>query len=98
MFKFFTKEIIKSFPVPIYIVINVDNFNLWFNHPNNRATYAHPGIFLRLDKLSLGHILEYMEKCYGIGRECLQSEEYDVHSFYDEIRKDWLKKLNNEFQ
>lgn len=79
---------------PAYIVINVDNFNLWFNHPDNGATYAHPGIFLRLDKLSTNHIVEYMEKCYGINGYNVPSEEYDVQNFMDIIRKDWIKKIN----
>ena len=30
------------------IIFNVDNFNIWFNHPENGATYANSGIFKRL--------------------------------------------------
>ena len=48
------------------IIFNVDNFNIWFNHPGNGATYANSGIFKRTDKLSETHIDEYLAKCYGI--------------------------------
>ena len=91
MWKFFTREIIKPFPVPTYIIWNIENFNNWFNNPDNNAVYANPGIFLRTDKLSVSHVLDYMEKCYGI----VQSEaykEHDVYAFTDLVRKDWLKK------
>jgi hypothetical protein len=96
MWEFFKKKVVKPFQVPTYIIINVDNFNLWFNNPNNGATYAHPGIFLRLDKLSLAHIWEYMENCYGIERESLISLGYDVSGFERAIRQDWLNKLKTK--
>jgi hypothetical protein len=48
------------------IIFNVANFNIWFNHPENGATYANPGIFKRTDKLSESHVDEYLAKCYGI--------------------------------
>ncbi len=93
MFKFFTKEIIIPFEVPEYIILNVDNFNLWFNSPKDAGIYAHPGIFLRLDKLSIGYIIEYIENCYGIvSKEA--SVKYDLYKFHDEIRADWRKRLN----
>ena len=94
MLKFFTKEIIKPFPVPSYIIFNVDNFNAWFNAPDNGATYAHPGIFLRLDKLSDSHIKDYLEKCYGIIDDS-HSYTYDmIRDFHIDIRVDWLEKNN----
>jgi hypothetical protein len=43
------------------LFFNVDNFNKWFNDPNNKAVYANTGIFLRLDKLSESH-KDYLEK------------------------------------
>jgi hypothetical protein len=91
----FTKTIVKYYPVPDYIVISVDNFNLWFNAPNNCATYAHPGIFLRLDKLSQHHIEEYFEICYGItekNHNFVYSFEKTICGFMEEIRLDWRKK------
>lgn len=84
----------KKFITPAYIVMNVDNFNAWFNHPDNNATYAHPGIFLRLDKLSANHVTEYLEKCYDLKKEDLISPEYDTHIFMEKIIKDWLQKLH----
>ena len=69
MLKIFTKEVIKPFPVPEFIVLNVDNFNTWFKAKDNNAVYANEGIFLRLDKLSVSHVTDYMEKCYGIKPE-----------------------------
>jgi len=96
MFKFFTKEIIKPFPVPSYIMFNVDNFNTWFNAPDNGATYAHVGIFLRTDKLSLNHVTEYMEKCYGISEWKNNHVPDTVWAFYEEVRADWIKKLSEK--
>lgn len=98
LFKFFTREVIvhKPFPVPEYIVFSVDNFNKWFNDRNNGATYAHSGIFLRTDKLDESHVVEYMEKCYGI-TNCgafmwSKPSATMVNEFYYEIRKNWLKR------
>ena len=98
MLKIFTKEIVKPFPVPGYIVFNVDNFNNWFNNPNNNAVYANPGIFLRLDKLSASHVIDYIEKCYGISYTMdefyyLYGEEDALIKFVSEIREDWKKRL-----
>ena len=88
MLKFFTKEVIKLFPVPEYIVFNVQNFNAWFNSPNNNAVYANPGIFLRLDKFGLAHVTDYLEKCYGI-----TSTDGDVLlKFKNAIIEDWKIK------
>lgn len=88
---FFSKKQ-EPHQVPEYIILSVDNFNTWFNNPNNNAVYAHPGIFLRIDKLSLAHILDYIEKCYGISHE-KSSEKYDVYKFLDEIRLNWKRKI-----
>ena len=81
------------------VVFNVENFNKWFNDPNNNAVYANPGIFLRLDKLSDSHITDYMEKCYGIknGGPFLWSQPTFemIMDFRDRISADWRKKLNN---
>lgn len=92
LFKFFTKEVVKPFPVPEYIIFNVNNFNVWFNHPENNAVYANPGIFLRMDKLSIAHIVDYIDKCYGIpSRE--SSLNKDLYKFMDEIKLNWKRKI-----
>lgn len=92
MFKFLTKEVIRPFEVPEYIILNVDNFNLWFNSPKDAGIYAHPGIFLRLDKLSVSHIINYITLCYGIPTK-EASTKYNLYGFHDEIRADWIKKI-----
>jgi hypothetical protein len=81
------------------VVFNVDNFNKWFNDPNNKAVYANPGIFLRLDKLSESHIKDYLEKCYNIVDvdyvEWSLPSHILIDKLYNEIRKDWKNKINN---
>jgi hypothetical protein len=95
MFKFFTKEVIKPFEVPDYIILNVDNFNLWFNSPKDSGIYAHPGIFLRLDKLSTGHMTDYIENCYGIESKSRFTESV-IYEFHTRVRFDWIKKIDKK--
>lgn len=95
LFTFSKKETVKSFTVPEYIVLNVDNFNSWFNVPNkDEQIYAHPGIFLRLDKLSLSHVINYIHCCYGIDPK-KSSMDYDLYKFLEDIKKDWRKRIDN---
>ena len=78
------------------IIFNVDNFNIWFNHKDNDAQYANPGIFLRVDKLSESHITDYLLKCYGIENPAFlfsKPANEMISDFQKEIRTDWLKKL-----
>jgi hypothetical protein len=77
-------------------ILNVDRFNDWFNSPNSKKFYVNPGIFLRLDKLSSGNISDYIkDELHGL-------VVYDnfpfskVTKFEDNIRKDWLKKLQSK--
>jgi hypothetical protein len=85
------KEVEKPYiEVSDDIVFNVDNFNEWFNDPNNNAVYAHSGIFLRLDKLSESHIRDYIKNRFDI-----KEPDYDkIYEFYYKIRDDWRAKLN----
>ena len=76
-----------------YVLFNVDTFNEWFNSPHNEADYAHPGIFLRLDKLDESQIHDYLVKCHGLNPDEWDLYE-DVVKFREEIRKDWVNKLN----
>jgi len=81
------------------IIFNVDNFNIWFNHKDNGAQYAHPGIFLRIDKLSESHITDYLLKCYGVENPAFlfsKPANEMISEFQKEIRKDWLNKLNDD--
>lgn len=82
------------------IVFSVDNFNKWFCDPNNNAIYANAGIFLRVDKLSESQIEDYLLTCYGIenyGPFLWSRPTWQMTSeFYNEIRKDWMNKLNKK--
>lgn len=82
------------------IIFNVDNFNIWFNHKDNGAEYAHSGIFLRTDKLSQTKIIDYLLKCYGIDNTFIFSKPIHqmISDFEKDIRKDWLSKLNDEYK
>ena len=42
-------------------MLNVKDFNEWFNSDKDKEIYAHPGIFLRLDKLSQHHIQDFIK-------------------------------------
>ena len=77
-------------------IINIDNFNTWFNDPNKSPDiYAHSGIFLRTDKLSSGHFDDYFLSCSGVDDlehfklELTFNEYYD---FENAVRKDWSEK------
>jgi hypothetical protein len=76
-----------------YVIFNINTFNEWFNDKDNNAVYAHSGIFLRLDKLSESHIKDYIIKCHGLTLSDCDLDE-DIRNFHEEIRKDWLNKLN----
>lgn len=75
-------------------ILNVNKFNNWFNSPKDESIYAHPGIFLRLDKLSTHHIHEYIST---ITNGYLKYEDFGqnkMYSFENKIRKNWVKKLS----
>lgn len=81
------------------VIFNVDTFNEWFCDKDNNAVYANKGIFLRLDKFDEGQIVDYLEKRWGIKNSgaFLWSKPTNemIYIFYKEIRKDWLKRINN---
>jgi hypothetical protein len=86
------KEVEKPYiEVSDDIIFNVDNFNEWFNDPNNNAVYAHSGIFLRTDKLSESHILDYIKNRFDGIKEPDHSK---ISEFYSKIRDDWRAKIN----
>ena len=79
-----------------YVLFNVDIFNKWFCDKENHAVYAHEGIFLRLDKLGKDQIVDYLLKCHNVELSDNEDISNEINDFYEEIRKDWLNKLNNE--
>jgi hypothetical protein len=88
---FFKKKV--TFVPKKYVLFNVETFNTWFNDKDNGAVYANSGIFLRTDKLSISHIEDYLVKCHGLDLSNWDIDE-DVRNFHEEIRKDWINKIN----
>jgi hypothetical protein len=80
-------------------MFSVENFNAWWNDTSKPIDiYAHPGIFLRTDKLSQHHFEAYFES-FGVkdGREFIECDRenwFKYKTFEDEIRKDWYNKLS----
>lgn len=83
----------KKFTPKQYVLFNVDTFNEWFNDKDNGATYAHSGIFLRLDKLGDSQINEYLENAHGVDLSQWDIST-DIMEFEHAIRMDWRKKLS----
>lgn len=75
-------------------ILNVEDFNDWFCNNKDKEIYAHPGIFLRLDKLSQHHIQDFISvKSNGM----IHYEYFGERKLIDfekEISKDWRKKKN----
>jgi hypothetical protein len=79
--------------INIDILFDVGNFNKWFNSDDN-GSYANPGIFLRLDKLSSDMIYDYLKYCYVTDVEHKMGGEYRMQfiKFYEDICKDWNER------
>jgi hypothetical protein len=73
-------------------LLDVDHFNEWFNRDKDKSIYAHPGIFLRVDKLDQGHIEDFIRmESKGIAN--IEHFKYeDIVDFEKRITKDWFKK------
>ncbi len=83
-----------SFVPRKYVIFNVETFNTWFNDGENNAVYANPGIFLRLDKLSISHIKDYLTKCHNLNLGEWDLHE-DIEDFHQKIREDWRKRIQD---
>jgi|688.fasta_scaffold338608_2 hypothetical protein len=94
--KWFKTKETKKYTPKRYVLFNVDSFNEWFNDKDNGATYAHPGIFLRLDKLGKSQINEYLENAHGVDLSQWDIST-EVMEFEHAIRMDWRKKLSELF-
>ena len=80
-------------------ILSIENFNTWFNDPNNGATYAHSGIFLRRDKLSEAHFDEYFLSCSTVDnlehfkREVGQNKIYE---YINSVGDNWIIQIRNK--
>jgi len=75
-------------------ILDVNKFNDWYNSKKDPSIYANPGIFLRLDKLSQGHIRSFIE---SESEGLLDYDYFDsrkLYKFEDKIRKNWIKQIN----
>lgn len=84
----------QKFVPKSYVLFNVDTFNTWFNDKDNGAEYAHSGIFLRLDKLSENHLIDYFKKCHNIDNIFDFYSHDNVYFFMEGIKNDWRNKIN----
>jgi hypothetical protein len=89
---FTTKKEETKFVPKKYVLFNIETFNTWFNDKDNGAIYAHSGIFLRTDKLSIKQIEDYLLKCHNVLVSDFDFSE-DIQKFYKEILTDWRNKL-----
>lgn len=77
-------------------ILDVDRFNEWFNSDKDPNIYAHPGIFLRLDKFSNSHLEEYIENATGGLLSYDDFSDEDIRDFYLRIRKNWMKQISDK--
>lgn len=77
-------------------MFDVDKFNNWFNDPNN-GSYANPGIFLRMDKLSTSMFEDFFKtfNIKDINNFMNSSHLTQINKFEDDVRRDWIDKINN---
>lgn len=85
---------ISKHKVPNYIILDVNTFNTWYCADDNNATYAHKGIFGRLDKLSTSQIEEYFLYCFGItpNKHPFENYEKTLMDFREKIERNWKNK------
>lgn len=77
-------------------VLNVDSFNNWFQNNKDKSIYAHSGIYLRTDKLSRGHIKDYLRVITNGLLSIEDFNELEIMKFEDKIRVSWIKQLNDK--
>jgi hypothetical protein len=88
-------KIKKALQTPLFhsAIFNVKNFNNWFKNNKDKNIYAHAGIYLRTDKLSRGHINDYLGVITN-GTLCNKDfDELEIMRFEDKIRESWMKQL-----
>lgn len=88
-------KIKEALQTPLFhsTIFNVKNFNNWFKNNKDKSIYAHAGIYLRTDKLSRGHINDYLGVITN-GMLCNKDfDEIEIFRFEDKIRESWTKQL-----
>ncbi len=74
-------------------ILNVHKFNEWFVNNKNPDIYANAGIYLRLDKLCVSHIEDYI---WDITDGVLDIDNFNkkvIKDFEIEIRSNWKNQL-----
>ena len=78
-------------------IVDVNNFNSWFCSDKPSDIYANKGIFLRLDKLSQHHIVDYI---FSLTNDLTKEETEELYcsvnlfnNFEKLIRSDWNMKI-----
>ena len=79
--------------------IRITAFNKWFcDDTKSKDIYAHSGIYLRGDKLSGQHILDYWQSLTNLDDKTIKEMFNDCYfiatSFEDRIRNNWLRQRN----
>jgi len=73
-------------------ILDVDKFNDWFNSDKDKDIYAHPGIFLRRDKLSQHHFEDYIRMTTNGALSFDDFTWKQTQDFEKMVDKDWMKK------
>lgn len=77
----------------------VSAFNKWFcDDTKPREIYAHSGIYLRTDKLSLHHVKDYWQSLTNLDDELIEEVIHNHYalasSFQEKVRLAWIKQLH----
>ncbi len=77
-------------------LLNVKKFNNWFNSPKDKEMYAHPGIFLRTDKLSQHHFDDFIKMSTNGLLTCGDFDFKKMYDFENRVRDNWIKQSNKK--
>jgi len=77
--------------------LRISAFNTWFcDDTKPKEIYAHKGIYLRGDKLSHQHILDYWQSLTNIDDDILEALTNELYfiatSFEDRVRSNWARQ------
>jgi hypothetical protein len=77
-------------------ILDVNKFNEWFKNNKDKDIYAHAGIYLRLDKLSEGHIKNYIRVTTKGMADIDHFKWETIRDFEHAIRDSWQKQLREK--